>query len=150
MTPQCDHVAYLLSELIDPAAVRHVFISPRKRAQRTAELVSVQAARGLRLLLPHRLSLVTPSRLSLLHSSVRLRPAPSGSSVYDHRALFVHFSSSRSLWSDPEQLFGANPLPKCYMTTEPEVAEWDYGAYEGMLTKDIRKDRPDWEIWTDG
>ncbi|GFZ47342.1 hypothetical protein JCM24511_05085 [Saitozyma sp. JCM 24511] len=72
-------------KLIDPAAVRHVFISPRKRAQRTAEL-----------------------------------------------------------------LFGANPLPKCYMTTEPEVAEWDYGAYEGMLTKDIRKDRPDWEIWTDG
>jgi probable phosphoglycerate mutase len=36
------------------------------------------------------------------------------------------------------------------MTTEAEVAEWDYGAYEGMLTKDIRKNKPDWEIWTDG
>jgi hypothetical protein len=39
MIPHRGRVAYL-SELIDPAAVRHVFISPRKRAQRTAELVS--------------------------------------------------------------------------------------------------------------
>ncbi|BEI85206.1 hypothetical protein CcaverHIS002_0506070 [Cutaneotrichosporon cavernicola] len=32
----------------------------------------------------------------------------------------------------------------------PDIAEWDYGAYEGMLTKDIRKERPGWEIWRDG
>ena len=36
------------------------------------------------------------------------------------------------------------------MTTEPEVGEWDYGAYEGKLTKDIRKEKPNWDIWTDG
>ena len=28
--------------------------------------------------------------------------------------------------------------------------EWDYGAYEGRTTKEIREDRPDWDLWSDG
>lgn len=36
------------------------------------------------------------------------------------------------------------------MTTQQDVAEWDYGKYEGMLTKDIRKEHPGWDIWTEG
>lgn len=28
------------------------------------------------------------------------------------------------------------------------LAEWDYGAYEGRRTVDIRKDVPGWSIWT--
>lgn len=48
------------------------------------------------------------------------------------------------------QLFGENRPEKCEMVTEPEVGEWDYGAYEGKLTKDIRKEKPNWDIWTDG
>lgn len=48
------------------------------------------------------------------------------------------------------QLFGGNMPDKCTFETEPDVAEWAYGKYEGMLTKDIRKDKPDWEIWKDG
>jgi broad specificity phosphatase PhoE len=31
---------------------------------------------------------------------------------------------------------------------EPELAEWDYGAFEGMLTSTIRETYPDWSIWT--
>lgn len=31
-----------------------------------------------------------------------------------------------------------------------ELAEWDYGRYEGITTVEIRKDRPDWDLWTDG
>jgi probable phosphoglycerate mutase len=31
-----------------------------------------------------------------------------------------------------------------------ELAEWDYGAYEGRKTVDIRKERPDWSLWRDG
>ena len=35
---------------------------------------------------------------------------------------------------------------------EPEVIddlrEWDYGAYEGRTTQEIRKDAPGWTIWT--
>lgn len=48
------------------------------------------------------------------------------------------------------QLFGDSLPEKCAMTTEQEVAEWDYGKYEGMLTKDIRKEHPGWDIWTEG
>ncbi len=33
---------------------------------------------------------------------------------------------------------------------EPNLHEWDYGDYEGRSTPDIRKDRPDWSLWTDG
>ncbi len=32
----------------------------------------------------------------------------------------------------------------------PDLAEWDYGDYEGRTTDDIRVDRPDWHLWRDG
>ncbi|KAG7530406.1 hypothetical protein FFLO_05069 [Filobasidium floriforme] len=35
------------------------------------------------------------------------------------------------------------------LTTE-EIAEWDYGAYEGLITKEIKEKKKDWWIWTDG
>ncbi len=31
-----------------------------------------------------------------------------------------------------------------------DLSEWDYGAYEGSRTVDIRKDRPSWDLWKDG
>jgi broad specificity phosphatase PhoE len=34
--------------------------------------------------------------------------------------------------------------------TRPELAEWDYGDYEGMTTPAIREDRPGWGLWRDG
>lgn len=33
---------------------------------------------------------------------------------------------------------------------EPDLAEWDYGQYEGRRSVDIREDDPDWDIWRDG
>jgi broad specificity phosphatase PhoE len=33
---------------------------------------------------------------------------------------------------------------------EPDLAEWDYGDYEGKRSADIRKGRPDWNIFCDG
>lgn len=33
---------------------------------------------------------------------------------------------------------------------EPDLAEWDYGDYEGLRTTDIRKARPGWNIFADG
>ena len=32
----------------------------------------------------------------------------------------------------------------------PDLHEWDYGEYEGVTTVDIKKDRPDWELFRDG
>lgn len=34
--------------------------------------------------------------------------------------------------------------------TDPDLHEWDYGAYEGVTTIDIHRTRPDWDLWTDG
>jgi probable phosphoglycerate mutase len=31
-----------------------------------------------------------------------------------------------------------------------DLAEWDYGEYEGRTTHEIRDERPGWSIWTDG
>jgi probable phosphoglycerate mutase len=31
-----------------------------------------------------------------------------------------------------------------------DLVEWDYGEFEGALTKDIRRDRPNWELFRDG
>jgi broad specificity phosphatase PhoE len=31
-----------------------------------------------------------------------------------------------------------------------DLVEWNYGDYEGRLTTDIHKDRPDWQLFRDG
>jgi broad specificity phosphatase PhoE len=31
-----------------------------------------------------------------------------------------------------------------------ELREWDYGAYEGRTTLEIREERPGWTLWRDG
>jgi broad specificity phosphatase PhoE len=33
---------------------------------------------------------------------------------------------------------------------EPDLAEWDYGDYEGQRPVDIRRARPDWNVFRDG
>jgi broad specificity phosphatase PhoE len=39
-------------------------------------------------------------------------------------------------------------LARC--TAEPDLWEWDYGAYEGLTTAQIRAARPHWGLWDDG
>lgn len=34
--------------------------------------------------------------------------------------------------------------------TDSDLTEWDYGAYEGRRTADIRRERPDWRLFEDG
>jgi broad specificity phosphatase PhoE len=31
-----------------------------------------------------------------------------------------------------------------------DLLEWDYGEYEGITTKEIREQRPEWYLWRDG
>jgi probable phosphoglycerate mutase len=35
-------------------------------------------------------------------------------------------------------------------TVDPDLVEWNYGAYEGRTTAEIHKDRPDWQLFRDG
>jgi len=56
-----------------------------------------------------------------------------------------------AVWSSPREraletarLLGFEPLER------PELAEWDYGAYEGLTTAQIRERVPGWDIWRDG
>lgn len=31
-----------------------------------------------------------------------------------------------------------------------DLHEWDYGGYEGVTSRDIHRERPGWDLWTDG
>src|SRR5262249_2409652 len=33
---------------------------------------------------------------------------------------------------------------------DDDLAEFDYGSYEGLTTPEIRETRPDWSLWRDG
>lgn len=58
-----------------------------------------------------------------------------------------------AVWSSPLQRalrtarlagFGSEAIPA------EDLAEWDYGDYEGRTTKDILSDNPDWHLFRDG
>lgn len=51
--------------------------------------------------------------------------------------LFQRYKGSRDISAIPTE------------TTE-DVREWDYGRYEGITSKDIHKNDPDWDIFTHG
>jgi probable phosphoglycerate mutase len=34
--------------------------------------------------------------------------------------------------------------------TRDDLAEWDYGDFEGLTTPEIRAERPGWSLWADG
>lgn len=61
--------------------------------------------------------------------------------------------SFAAVWSSPSSRarrtaelagFGTEAVIK------PDLAEWDYGAYEGVKTKDILIERPGWNLYRDG
>ena len=54
----------------------------------------------------------------------------------------------------------SSPLARARQTAElagfataaddPDLAEWDYGDYEGKTTAEVREERPDWHLFRDG
>ena len=56
-----------------------------------------------------------------------------------------------AIWSSPREraletarLLGFAPV------VDDDLAEWDYGEYEGLTSAQIRERRPGWELWSDG
>ena len=41
-------------------------------------------------------------------------------------------------------------VPDSRCESEPDLAEWDYGDYEGKTSAEICVQRPDWEVFRDG
>ena len=63
------------------------------------------------------------------------------------RFSFVHvFTSPLQRASRTCQLAGLGGTP----TVDPDLLEWNYGRFEGKVTKDILKERPGWELFRDG
>jgi probable phosphoglycerate mutase len=40
--------------------------------------------------------------------------------------------------------------PGAHAEVREDLAEWDYGEYEGLTTPEIHASRPDWSLWRDG
>jgi probable phosphoglycerate mutase len=58
----------------------------------------------------------------------------------------VVFTSPRSRAIRTAELAGLTDL--CTVEVTEDLAEWAYGEYEGVTTKEIRETRPGWTIWT--
>jgi broad specificity phosphatase PhoE len=56
------------------------------------------------------------------------------------------FTSPRTRAIRTADLAGLADL--CTIVTTEDLAEWAYGEYEGVTTKEIRESRPGWTIWT--
>ena len=61
----------------------------------------------------------------------------------DHHFELV-LTSPRSRAADTARLAGFADT----MVLDPDLREWDYGAFEGRTTPEIRTEIPDWSIWT--
>ena len=40
--------------------------------------------------------------------------------------------------------------PGAVAETDPDLVEWNYGEYEGLLSSEILRKRPDWQLFRDG
>lgn len=59
--------------------------------------------------------------------------------------------SFAAVWSSPSSRARRTAeLAGFTAEVKPDLAEWDYGAYEGMKTKEIVLERPGWSLFRDG
>jgi probable phosphoglycerate mutase len=56
------------------------------------------------------------------------------------------FTSPRQRARDTARLAGLATAAEVL----PDLAEWDYGQYEGRTTAEIRREVPGWSLWRDG
>jgi probable phosphoglycerate mutase len=61
--------------------------------------------------------------------------------------------SFSAVWSSPSQRASNTCMLAGFGETrvvKDDLAEWDYGAYEGLTTKQILAERPGWRLFRDG
>jgi broad specificity phosphatase PhoE len=65
------------------------------------------------------------------------------------RSIAAAFASPAQRAQRTAALAGLGDVPGG-VETEPDLAEWDYGGYEGRTSEEIRRERPGWYLWRDG
>jgi broad specificity phosphatase PhoE len=65
------------------------------------------------------------------------------------RRIVAAFSSPAKRAMRTAELAGLTTVPSG-MKTDHDLAEWDYGGYEGRTSSDIYRQRPGWYLWRDG
>ncbi|MFJ2769092.1 histidine phosphatase family protein [Streptomyces sp. NPDC087300] len=55
------------------------------------------------------------------------------------------FTSPRGRARETAELAGFG-----HAKVDPDLSEWEYGAYEGLTTVEIHRSRPDWYLFSDG
>jgi broad specificity phosphatase PhoE len=76
-------------------------------------------------------------------AAARLAPA------YRARNVVAAFSSPLRRAVRTAELAGLTAVPRG-LKIDPDLAEWDYGGYEGKTTREIRRERAGWYLWRDG
>ena len=56
------------------------------------------------------------------------------------------FTSPLQLASRTCELAGFGAVAK----VDPDLVEWDYGGYEGLVLREIQREQPTWELFRDG
>jgi probable phosphoglycerate mutase len=65
------------------------------------------------------------------------------------RRIVAAFSSPAQRAMRTAELAGLTTVPSG-LKTDHDLAEWDYGGYEGRTSSDIHRQRPGWYLWRDG
>ncbi len=65
------------------------------------------------------------------------------------RRIVAAFSSPAQRAMRTAELAGLTTVPSG-LKTDHDLAEWDYGGYEGRTSSDIQRQRPGWYLWRDG
>jgi probable phosphoglycerate mutase len=65
-------------------------------------------------------------------------------------ALLDGRSVTLALTSPLRRAVGTARLAGLDAAFQPDLAEWDYGRYEGLTTEEIQRERPGWTVWTGG
>ena len=61
-----------------------------------------------------------------------------------------HHTPPRDPRVEPGRPSPNESAPTARPLIDERLWEWDYGAYEGRTTQEIREERPGWYLWRDG
>ncbi|MBX3354121.1 MAG: histidine phosphatase family protein [Phycisphaeraceae bacterium] len=93
------------------------------------------------------------SRTGRHTSRTDLPLTPDGERMARGLAPIVEHRAFSRVWSSPLQrarktceIVGLAPR----MEIDPDLTEWDYGAYEGVTTEAIQREVPGWDLWRHG